>query len=286
MMTRVILFRTFIAVSLSAGVVSTGIILWRLAPGGDHAGERETSLAALTAPLEALPERLPPVRLEPPGETDAGWRLSQLPPIERAYTESTGAIENDQEAEAVINAPAQPAIARPPVSVRVIPIAPSGSAGVAAQARESVAAVAPPPQTPPAPTVPSRSLEPSPSTAVAPPPVSAEPRDAAAAAVPALDASVSAPVLADIRRPQPEAPRAVEPQQAEARVASAQTGVGDGLVDLNRGSLEQLNSLKGGGRIGRAIIQARPYSSVEDLLRKKVLSRSTFDKIRDQVTVR
>ena len=50
-------------------------------------------------------------------------------------------------------------------------------------------------------------------------------------------------------------------------------------------TLAQLNGLKGGGNIGRAIIQRRPYSSVDQLLSKRVLSRATYDKIKDQVTV-
>jgi DNA uptake protein ComE-like DNA-binding protein len=58
------------------------------------------------------------------------------------------------------------------------------------------------------------------------------------------------------------------------------------LVDLNTASLEQLNVLQGGGLIGRAIIRRRPYTSVEDLLVKQVLSRSTYKRIANQITVR
>ena len=57
------------------------------------------------------------------------------------------------------------------------------------------------------------------------------------------------------------------------------------LVDLNRASFDQLNSLKGAGALGRAIIKHRPYRSVDDLMKKKVLRRSVFDKIKDQVKV-
>jgi hypothetical protein len=57
------------------------------------------------------------------------------------------------------------------------------------------------------------------------------------------------------------------------------------LVDLNRASFEQLNSLKGAGALGRAIIKHRPYRSVDDLMKKKVLRRSVFDKIKAQVKV-
>jgi DNA uptake protein ComE-like DNA-binding protein len=59
-----------------------------------------------------------------------------------------------------------------------------------------------------------------------------------------------------------------------------------GLVNLNTATLEQLNALQGGGLIGRAIIRRRPYTSVEDLLVKQVLSRSTYKRIAHQITVR
>jgi len=56
-------------------------------------------------------------------------------------------------------------------------------------------------------------------------------------------------------------------------------------VDLNRASFEQLNSLKGAGALGRAIIKGRPYRSVDDLLKKKVVRRPVFERIKDQVSV-
>jgi DNA uptake protein ComE-like DNA-binding protein len=57
------------------------------------------------------------------------------------------------------------------------------------------------------------------------------------------------------------------------------------LVDLNRASFEQLNSLKGAGALGRAIIKGRPYRSVDDLVKKKVVRRPVFEKIKDQIKV-
>lgn len=56
-------------------------------------------------------------------------------------------------------------------------------------------------------------------------------------------------------------------------------------VNLNTASLEELNGL-GAGRVGRRIIENRPYGSVEDLLRKKVLTRKDFDTIKSKVTAR
>jgi hypothetical protein len=101
--------------------------------------------------------------------------------------------------------------------------------------------------------------------------------------------------------PEPPAPEAqAAPQEAAAAPASlASAGSGEeaplaaeepppaeGLIDLNTGSLEELNSLDGGGRIGRAIIRGRPYASVEELVTKKILRRSVYETIQDQVTVR
>lgn len=328
MMTRVILFRTFIAVSLSAGVVATGVILWTVAQVRDGDREPPTSLAAATAPLDSLPERLPPVRLEPPGEGDAGWRLSKLPPLDTAMSsQTTGAIEPETRISvAVAPPPPPPAQTEPPApAVRVIPIAPATSSRVAAPPVQSAPAPAeapaiqPPrpasvvePQRAPAPerqSAPSAERPPAeppratalvePQRSFAPPqqaPVlqsfEAPPSSAAAGgglrpAEPARDTTEtpSSPV-----RPRVEARadtgRADTGRADTARADSGSADAASNLVDLNTGTLEQLNSLKGGGRIGRAIINGRPYRNVEDLLRKKVLSRSTYETIKDQVTVR
>ncbi|QRM28533.1 helix-hairpin-helix domain-containing protein [Microvirga sp. VF16] len=57
------------------------------------------------------------------------------------------------------------------------------------------------------------------------------------------------------------------------------------LVDLNKGSIEQLNTLRGAGSLGRAIMRGRPYKSVEDLVKKRVVRRTAYERIKDQVTV-
>lgn len=85
----------------------------------------------------------------------------------------------------------------------------------------------------------------------------------------------------------PAAPEAPVPQ-GEASVATAEGATGPravDLVDLNTAPLAQLNGLKGGA-IGRAIVQHRPYASVDQLLSKRVLSRAIYQRIKDQVTVR
>ena len=59
-----------------------------------------------------------------------------------------------------------------------------------------------------------------------------------------------------------------------------------GEHDLNVASLADLNSLKGGGMIGRAIIAGRPYRSSDELVTRRILSRDAYERIKSQVNVR
>jgi DNA uptake protein ComE-like DNA-binding protein len=63
---------------------------------------------------------------------------------------------------------------------------------------------------------------------------------------------------------------------------SASQGSDAKLVDINTASVEELNRL--GGRFGRAIVAGRPYSSIDELVSRRVLTRSTFSQIKDQIT--
>jgi DNA uptake protein ComE-like DNA-binding protein len=104
-------------------------------------------------------------------------------------------------------------------------------------------------------------------------------------APPAAAAPVQLPVDAAVV---PVPPASAAPE-GEAEVAEARTTEGPAavaLVDLNSASVADLNRLRGGGNIGRAIAAKRPYAAVSDLLTKRVLSRSVFERIREQVTVR
>jgi len=56
-------------------------------------------------------------------------------------------------------------------------------------------------------------------------------------------------------------------------------------ININTATSSQLEDLPGIGAItAEKIIQARPYSSVEDLLSKKVVNKSTFEKIKDKIS--
>ena len=56
-------------------------------------------------------------------------------------------------------------------------------------------------------------------------------------------------------------------------------------VDLNTASLAALNSLPGVGHVGRAIVRHRPYRSVDDLISRKVLRASDFERVKSKVRV-
>ncbi|MEA1832142.1 helix-hairpin-helix domain-containing protein [Methylobacterium durans] len=134
---------------------------------------------------------------------------------------------------------------------------------------------------------------PQPAPAPSPTPPAAAP-EAPARPVPGpvagLDAAPPAPMPAPVPPPAP-APLAQEPAEALAPQAEADPAPDStapravSLVDLNTGSLAELNRLRGGGTIGRAIIQKRPYTAIDQLLSKRVLTRATYERIKDQVTV-
>ncbi len=54
-------------------------------------------------------------------------------------------------------------------------------------------------------------------------------------------------------------------------------------ININNASIEALNHLPGAGRIGQAIASHRPYHSVEDLLKKRVVRRNVYDQIKGQL---
>jgi DNA uptake protein ComE-like DNA-binding protein len=111
--------------------------------------------------------------------------------------------------------------------------------------------------------------------------------DHAAAAPVSTSGDARAPETAQASAKEASPPAAPEMTGA-VNVASIASDPAQGadLVDLNTASSEQLNSLRNAGPLGRAIIKGRPYASVEDLVKRKVVRRSVYEKIKDQVTVR
>lgn len=66
----------------------------------------------------------------------------------------------------------------------------------------------------------------------------------------------------------------------------ASTGLQGGLININSASVSELNSLAGVGPVtSQKIIDNRPYISIDELLSKKVVGKSVFEKIKDRVSI-
>ena len=58
------------------------------------------------------------------------------------------------------------------------------------------------------------------------------------------------------------------------------------IVNINTASREELEALPGIGKItAQKIIDNRPYSSIEELLQKKILRKSVYEAIKDRLTL-
>ena len=58
------------------------------------------------------------------------------------------------------------------------------------------------------------------------------------------------------------------------------------LVNINTATLQTLDTLPGIGQVyGGKIIEQRPYSNIEELLSKKVIPQSTYEKIKNLIAV-
>ncbi len=72
-----------------------------------------------------------------------------------------------------------------------------------------------------------------------------------------------------------------EGEQAGGVVAGVSQTV---KVGINTGSLVQLDSLPGVGSVtAQKIVDGRPFNALDDLLTKKIVSKTVFDKIKDQI---
>ncbi|MBM4126323.1 MAG: helix-hairpin-helix domain-containing protein [Nitrospira sp.] len=74
---------------------------------------------------------------------------------------------------------------------------------------------------------------------------------------------------------------------SEAVKAGGAGSVDSKLIDINSATLTDLKSLPGiGTAYAKKIVEGRPYASVDDLKARKVLSHSTYDKIRERISAK
>jgi competence protein ComEA len=76
------------------------------------------------------------------------------------------------------------------------------------------------------------------------------------------------------------------PQSETLKAGGASSG-DTKLIDINSATLMDLKSLPGvGTAYAKKIVEGRPYSSVDELKARKVLSNGIYDKIRDRISAK
>lgn len=69
-------------------------------------------------------------------------------------------------------------------------------------------------------------------------------------------------------------------------VSSNNVSLDSQLININQATMGELDQLPGVGKVtAQKIIQNRPYSNIDELLTKKVVNKSVFEKIKDLITV-
>jgi competence protein ComEA len=82
-------------------------------------------------------------------------------------------------------------------------------------------------------------------------------------------------------------PGAREKEETRSNTSSSSTRNNGAKVNINTASKEQLEALPGIGPVkAQAIIDNRPYSTPEDVMKVNGIKQGTYDKIRDQITTR
>ena len=235
--------------------------------------------ASAAAPSSPAPAAVAPAVLQPqaaPFAVPSAVATAPVLPASPAPAAPTSPAAATA-ASTTTSASATPTAGAPPVAEEPAPAA-SDSPSASPPANDAVATVsAPPAALPP--------------TEVQPQPAGWSPEPAAASAdQPQATATTSATAgQTEAANPAPRAgPQKVASlggapthQAAVAGLQSKRPSAGG--ININNASVDALDHLHGGGHIGQAIARHRPYRSIEDLVKKRVLRRDTYEQIKNQI---
>ena len=74
---------------------------------------------------------------------------------------------------------------------------------------------------------------------------------------------------------------------AKAKEGAAKAAAATAPLDINTATADQLKALPGiGDAFSKKIIDGRPYTRKDELVSKKVLPESTYDKVKDLIVAR
>jgi competence protein ComEA len=77
-----------------------------------------------------------------------------------------------------------------------------------------------------------------------------------------------------------------DPSILEGLTPAKPSSTVNGGINLNTASKDELNSLEGVGDVtAQKIIDNRPYKSIQDLVDKKIIGQSVFDKVKASVKI-
>jgi competence protein ComEA len=75
-----------------------------------------------------------------------------------------------------------------------------------------------------------------------------------------------------------------QPQNSADMKQGAASAANKQLMDINSATKDQLDTLPGIGKVyAQKIIDGRPYARKDQLVSKKIVPQSTYDKIKDQI---
>ncbi len=252
---------------LAAAVCAAGLI-WQLTVLLTSKGRMPAAHGVDMASSAAAATGSPAPPVQPPAKPDAVEPAQA--PVRVVYPDADTPKTTAKITEAVPSATTSPPAALSP---------PAAPAAVSAAATPDASSNSPPTTG----VIPVAMVAPISKPSATPAPAEAAPRDAApVAASPAAATPASAPAPDRVASAEP----AAQPDTPVDPAPAAPTPIASQVININSASVEALNRLRGGGHIGQAIAKHRPYRSVDDLMRKRVLRRDVFERIRGQIAAK